>query len=255
MIRFAEKDDVKAIRELWDSVFYEEPDFNEYYFKNIFDYNNTLIMIEENELMSMLQMLPYEINNIGSVTYIYGAATNPKYRKQGLMSELIKKSFEIDCSREIMASILIPANKPLFEFYEGLGYETVFYADRTLYNKGGDTAEIKEAEYEDIKRLTDIYKGDVVRSEEYWKIQLDMYKALGGKIFIYNNAYAVVSDKVEEIMFINENDRNILLNSICEYLKCGSVEVTSMGSNIPVGMIRKHKCFNADKLYMNLVYN
>lgn len=255
MIGFADKNDVKAIKELWDIVFPEEPDFNEYYFNNIFDYNNTLIMTEDNELISMAQMLPYEINNIGSVTYIYGAATNPKYRNQGLMSELLKKSFEIDCSRGVIASILIPANKPLFDFYKKLGYETTFYVKKEMYIASGCIAEIKEAEYSDISRLMCLYNGDIIRNKEYWKIQLDMYRALGGKIFLYNDAYAVVSDKVEEIMYSDDKDRDILLNSVCNYLNCKEVEVITEGCNTPLGMIRKHKKFNADRLYMNLMYN
>lgn len=255
MIRFADKNDVKEIRELWDVVFPEEPDFNEYYFNNIFDYKNTLIMAEDNELMSMVQMLPYEINNIGSVTYIYGAATNQKYRKQGLMSELLKKSFEIDRSREVIASILIPANKPLFDFYKKLGYEPLFYVEKETYIANGYTADIREAEYSDISRLMRLYNGDIIRNEEYWKIQLDMYRTLGGKFFIYNDAYAVVSDKVEEIMYDNDKDRDIILNSVCNYLKCKEIEVITKGYSTPLGMMRKHKNFNADKLYMNLMYN
>lgn len=255
MIRFADKNDVKEIRELWDVVFPEEPDFNEYYFNNIFDYKNTLIMAEDNELMSMIQMLPYEINNIGSVTYIYGAATNQKYRKQGLMSQLLKKSFEIDIEKGRAASILIPANKPLFDFYKGLGYETCFYVSKETYKAEGSTAEIKEADYKDVPKLMSLYKGDVVRNEEYWKTQLHMYNTLGGKVFLYNNAYTVVSDKVEEIMYTDEGDRNVLLNLVCRFLGVNEVEITVKGEDIPFGMIKKHKDFDADVLYMNLMYN
>lgn len=82
-----------------------------------------------------------------------------------------------------------------------------------------------------------------------------MYKALGGKVFLYNNAYAVVSDKVEEIMYADEKDRDILLNFVCGYLKCDSVDVTLMGDNMAFGMIKKHRKFKINKLYMNLMYN
>lgn len=169
MIRFAEKKDVKSIRELWDIAFPEEPDFNDYFFDNIFDYSSTLLLIKNNEIASMAQMIPYEISGIGKVTYIYGAATNPKHRKQGLMSQLLEKSFEIDIEKGRSASILIPANKPLFDFYGRLGYETAFYINKAVYSKGDVTADIKEAEYEDISRLMAIYKGDVIRNERYWK--------------------------------------------------------------------------------------
>lgn len=255
MIRFAEKKDVHSIIELWDIAFPEEPDFNKYFFKNVFDCKSTLIMVRDNELLSMAQMIPYEIKGAGKATYIYGAATNPKYRKQGLMSELLKKSFEIDIEKGVSASILIPANKQLFDYYGRLGYERAFYVIREIYKAGKDIDNIKEVQYCHIPRLMSLYNGEIIRTEAYWKTQINMYKALGGKIFIYNNAYAVVSDKVEELMYSDERDKEVLLNSVCRYLKCDEVEITVRGEKIPLGMIKKHRKFNMDKGYMNLMYN
>lgn len=255
MIRFAYKEDVNEIRSLWNTAFPEEPDFNDYFFDNIFDYSNTLVIFKDERIVSMAQMMPYDLKGAGRVTYIYGAATDPKYRKQGLMSELLKKSFEIDIEKGRAASILIPANKPLFDFYKCLGYETCFYVSKETYKAGGSTAEIKEAEYKDIPKLMSLYTGDVLRNEEYWITQLDMYKALGGKVFLYNNAYAVVSDKVEEIMCTDEGDKNVLLNSVCRFLGVNEVEITVKGEDIPFGMIKKHINFDIDGLYMSLMYN
>lgn len=255
MIRFAEEKDIGDIFELWNIAFPEEPDFNKYFFENIFDYKNTLITVKNNELAAMAQLLPYEIENIGNVTYIYGAATKPEYRKRGLMGELLKRSFEIDIERGKSASILIPANKPLFDFYKRIGYEIAFYADRKVYKAGEKCAEIKEALFDDIPKLMNIYCGNIIRSEEYWKTQLKMYNSLGGRVFLYGSAYAVVSDKIEEIMFKDIRDKEMLINSVCRHLKCSCVEVIEKGKDTPVGMIKKHREFNTEKLYMNLMYN
>ena len=122
MIRFAEKKDIPYIKELWDIAFGEEPDFNKYFFDNFFKYEDTLLYIEEKPV-AMLQMMPYTLKGIGAVTYIYGATTHPDYRKNGLMGELLKKSFEIDKSRGIKGSVLIPANQGLFNYYSKFGYE------------------------------------------------------------------------------------------------------------------------------------
>ncbi len=255
MIRFAYENDVRLIRELWDIAFPEEPDFNGYFFENIFDYRNTLINIKDNELLAMAQMMLHEIKNRGKVTYIYGAATNPKYRNQGLMSELLKKSFEIDKEKGIKASVLIPANKSLFDFYERLGYERAFYCHREILKKDSMAEMAREACYEDIPLLMNIYRGDIIRSFDYWKVQIDMYKALGGKIFIYKNAYAVVSDKIEEIMYSSQEEKACLVDFVCNYLKSDSVEVTEKGEDLPLGMIKKHEDFETGKMYMNLMFN
>lgn len=255
MIKFADKEDIYSIRSLWETAFPEEPDFNEYFFKNIFDHKNTLVYIKNNEIASMAQMLPYNIKDIGEVTYIYGAATMPKYRKMGLMSELLKSSFEIDVKLGRAASILIPANKPLFKFYENIGYDTAFYMKQCVYNKNLLKGDAIEAEYSHIERLMDIYSGSVERSCEYWRVQIDMYKALGGKIYIYNSAYAVVSDKIEELMYINERDRDIVINYVCDHLGTDSVEACEKGGNVPFGMIKRHKEFESGNMYMNLMFN
>ncbi len=255
MIKFACKSDIENIIELWNVAFPEEPDFNKYFFKYIFDYKNTLIYTLNNELAAMAQMLPYEIKGIGRATYIYGAATKPCYRKKGIMSELLKKSFEIDIENGVSASMLIPANKPLFSFYERLGYKTEFYCNKKIYTAESNTDEIRKAEYKDIKTLNDIYKGDVIRSDEYWKKQIDMYNALGGKIFIYKNAYAVVSERIEELMYNNDKDKKILINSVCKFLNCDKIEAIEKGSNVPMGMIKPYSGLNTDEMYMNLMYN
>ena len=45
------------------------------------------------------------------------------------MGKLLKKSFEIDKSRGVKGSVLIPANQGLFNYYSKFGYETLSYVD------------------------------------------------------------------------------------------------------------------------------
>lgn len=254
MIKFAEKKDTKNIRKLWDIAFGDDTAFNDYFFKKIFVPEHTLIMEEKNRIVSMAQMLPYSIANVGNATYIYGAATLPEFRGKGYMKRLLEHSFDLDIIMGRTASILIPAEKSLFDYYKSLGYETEFYINKYVYISNNNTDIIKKADKRNIPELMKIYNGDIVRTEEYWKVQLDMFDTLGSSIYIYNNAYAVVSDNVEEL-FGDKKDKNILLDSVCSILKKDSISVTEKGNDIPFGMIKKHKAIKNIKRYMNLMYN
>ncbi len=254
MIRFAKKEEIEKIKALWDVCFPEEPDFSEYFFENIFKYKNTLIYEEKGEILSMAQMLPCEIKNIGKATYIYGACTAPQHRNKGYMKRVLEKSFAVDIRRGNTASVLIPANKELFGFYEKLGYETAFYIGEGIYTYNGDPGMCYEADYKDIPKFMNLYTGDMARGRSYWKMYIDMYKALGGKIFIRKDAYAFVSDKVDEIMYSSDEGKNKLLNFICDHLKKNTVKVTEKG-NIPFGMMKTYSGSNDEKLYMNMMLN
>ncbi len=254
MIHFAKKEDIDKIKALWDICFPEEPEFNRYFFEKIFKYGNTLILTEEDKLISMLQMMPCEIKNVGKATYIYGACTHPCRRNKGYMRKLLERSFAVDKRRGNAASVLIPASKELFSFYAKLGYETAFYIGRGVYTPNGSTGKYDEADRKHIRKLMDLYNGDVLRDQSYWKTYIDMYKALGGKIFIRKDAYAFVTDSVDEIMYSSDEGKNKLLNSVCEYLKTDSVKVTEKG-NVPFGMMKKYSEANTENMYMNLMFN
>ncbi len=255
MIDFAQKSDAGAVRELWDIAFGEDKDFNDYFFENIFDFSNTLILRENGRLLSMAQMIPCVIRGVGRATYIYGAATHPGHRKKGLMTELLKASFGIDIKNGVKASILIPAEKHLFQYYKKIGYRTAFYVSRHTHKMRSSGAFARRAEYEDIPLISSIYSGDTERDVDYWKIQMDMTRALGGEVFINESAYAFAYENVEEIMYKDEADKCALLDFICSYLKKDSVEYTEKGRDIPFGMLRAHTSVNADNLYMNMLYN
>ena len=88
--------------------------------------------------MAMVQMLPYRMTVGGvsrEVTYIYGACTDPAHRRKGYMAQLLERSFELDREAGRIASVLIPAEKWLFDFYKPFGYEPFFHISH-LHGRG-----------------------------------------------------------------------------------------------------------------------
>jgi predicted acetyltransferase len=257
MVEFATSADNREIRELWDACFPEEPEFNNWFFDNKFDVSKCLVLREDGIIKAMAQLLPYEIAELGEVSYIYGAATHPGYRRLGLMRRLLEQSFEIDKANGRVASILIPASKSLFDFYERLGYKTCFYIGRN------DVKNIDVSEYSVIKanvsdipfmdRLYTLSVGEkhIIRSQAYWAEQIKMFCELGGSVYILIKAdkpigYGFVTDG-----FIQEGfgDVQVLANlaGVKKYVSCGT--------DTPIGMACSYTDNFPKNMYLNLMFN
>ena len=125
MIRFAQPGDFSAIRDLWEICFPDDTGFNPYYFDHLFSLNDTLVCELDGCIAAMVQMLPYTLrvhDQDFPVTYIYGACTHPDFRRQHLMSQLLSASFDWDQQHGRIASMLIPQEAWLFDFYRPFGY-------------------------------------------------------------------------------------------------------------------------------------
>lgn len=260
MIRFANENDTPKIKALWDIVFDDDAKFNDYYFQNIFNVNNTLIMEDNDNLISMAQMIPYQLEGVGDVSYIYGAATDSLYRGKGYMKELLYTSFEYDIKLGRNASILIPAEKSLFDYYQNVGYETAFYIDNITYQNTNKYDYIfKKADYNDIDNMLKIYDGDITRDTQYFKIQIDMFNALDGDVFVlYDDKqmlnYAFVWNK-NEIQEICGVCFDIMSNHIMKHYSKPYTKATIMGGSTLFGMIKYHSNTKPHNMKMNLMFN
>ncbi len=126
------------VRKLWDCCFNDNPEFTDLYFSKRYTDKRNIAIEKENKVISALQLLPYPITFYKSILqswYISGAATYPEYRNQGVMKELIRKSFYRMQQNDIPLSTLIPADDWLFNYYEKSGFATVFYSATQITKK------------------------------------------------------------------------------------------------------------------------
>ncbi len=266
MIRFAETDDLPDIRSLWETCFPDESGFNEYYFKNIFKLDNTLVLKNTDGLEAMLQMLPYFMavgEKVQKITYIYGACTSPEHRKKGCMAKLLERSFELDKEYGHTASVLIPQHEWLFGFYKKFGYEPFFKVSK-------ETVFSKETEYElptklQVKATHELQKlyeklvspCHILRSPAEWRKQIALFEALGkgvygwlenGKLSGYVFCYG---DSVQEAFGMTEKRYQGLLRE----LKTDRLECVSYGVKDFLGSIKWYKTEKSVSGYMNLMFN
>lgn len=129
MIRFAQDSDIDKLKKLWKLCFGDSDSYIDLVFSNKFVPQNTIIYQIDNIVVASLYMQTYSMrvyNHILPIYYLAGLSTHPDYRNKGIMSRLIKKSFDIMVDRQIPISILVPAEDWLFGYYKQFGFEETF---------------------------------------------------------------------------------------------------------------------------------
>ena len=130
MIAFADDNQKQNAIHIWKTSFPDDSQqFTNMYFQKKYRKENTLLYHMDNNPVSCLQMLPYEMtfyNTICKTSYISGAATLPEYKNQGIMGQLLTASFSEMRKRGDDFTTLIPQELWLVDFYKKYGYTPCF---------------------------------------------------------------------------------------------------------------------------------
>ncbi len=115
--------DESACKTLWQKAFGDEEAFIDSFLIRHYDPRRMLSIEREGRLAAMLHLIPFE-SEAGRTTYLYGVATDPDFRGQGLASQLVAEAVDRCDRRGDDAVILIPApgNERLSDFYARFGF-------------------------------------------------------------------------------------------------------------------------------------
>lgn len=261
MICIAKENQLEDIKSLWKECFPGEEDFFNYFFENVFKIENTLVYKKDCEIVAMTQMIPFE-SNLGLVTYIYGACTAVKHRKQGYMDKLLNKSFEISKENGHKFSILIPAEEWLFDFYAKFSYKGQLNFDEFEFKPCGKSDVcIFELEYSDIDIINELYSKNmnekfyIKRNYEYFSHQIDLFKCGAVKYMkndeIIGYSFGYIENDILNISEIISTDINECLNSH----RNKKIIYKTIGGSKKLGCI-KSLCDEIEPNgYINLMYN
>ncbi|MCC8188551.1 MAG: GNAT family N-acetyltransferase [Bacteroides sp.] len=256
----------EQVKNLWKLCFTDSDEFMDMYFSLRYREELNLAIREKGKVVSALQMIPYPMTfceQIVDTSYISGACTHPEERSHGFMKELLTQSFERMYQQKVAFSTLIPAEPWLFDYYNRLGYSTVFhYSECTVPVSGAallpttyqihSTTDLVEEVY-DYFRLKMLERPCCVQHLEadFAVVLADMSLAEGRVYWLSEDkqikALAIIYKEkgklqVKELLGNSQEEKELLLSAIGQENACGSLTViqpVSEGcSTFKLGMAR-----------------
>ena len=117
-------------RTLWDKCFSEEDKrFVDFYFEKRYNEQDNIHIEKDGKVVSAMQLISYPFSYYGKTigcSYLSGCCTDPEFRSQGLMNDLIIKALTQAKNNGACFAALIPATESLFNYYEGTNFIPTF---------------------------------------------------------------------------------------------------------------------------------
>lgn len=108
----------QRVYEMWEDNFHDPISYADFYFNEVYGKNEVLLnqetQTDDDVVKGMLHLNPYTLHVKGQPTeakYIVGVATDEEYRRQGVMRELLVKTFQELRGRGEMFTYLMPADE------------------------------------------------------------------------------------------------------------------------------------------------
>ena len=112
---------MRGVRRLWREVFGDDVEFIDSFLTTCYDPENLFAHYEQERLVAMVHLLPFRTAEGERVHYIYGVATDPQWRGQGLATELMLRALR-RAEVESDVVVLIPSSEEVKAFYRELGF-------------------------------------------------------------------------------------------------------------------------------------
>lgn len=187
MIRKACVADLPALVRLYDTCFPGEAEFRAWFFTHVTSPEHILLEEEDGVLRAATHALPCALEQNGArfgASYIYAAATEPRFRRRGLMRRLLERTFTEAREKGMDFSVLITENDGVFPFYFELGYLPSFCVSReSVAAEQNSTLSVRRAQAADIPAMLALYAVGtegllrVARDEAFYRLRLLQYGA------------------------------------------------------------------------------
>lgn len=129
--RLAQQSDIGQQKEIWKMCFGDDDAYIDFYFKNLYKEDETMLLIYNGKIAAILRMMPIKMvfsdNREIPSSMFYAIATHGDYQGRGLSTKIIEYSNQYISNNNADISILVPASESLFGFYSKRGYKEGFY--------------------------------------------------------------------------------------------------------------------------------
>ena len=137
MIDYISQDKYSAAKRIWMVCFGDNNDYTDFIFSRLISPSKVLAYTDsDGQISAMLCLQPFTMvspaGNADAV-YIFGVATLPQWRKQGIASQLLRETQKRMLDSGVAVAALVPAGEKMFPFYEKQGFETTFFVQKKLY--------------------------------------------------------------------------------------------------------------------------
>lgn len=274
---------VGQLKNIWKLCFSDTDEGTDFVFENIYPKSRCYCCFSGFECCAALYLIdglvPGEDKKLYKGHYLFGAGTLPQYRGLGIMSQLIEYSLMDSAKTGDKVSVLLPANKGLYDYYGRLMYQPLYGTSVREYsipaeiqtdkNDGSvqidkalireNTSEAAEA-FNKTNRSIDIPVNAVVFPDGAVENALRYNSIYGGFTVLGKDFSVVASSPFEEKIIIyqmygGEKRLSEALNWIGKEFGCKKAVVRlPMESSTPFGMMRvlDKKLGFSDKLYIGL---
>lgn len=206
-IETAGAEDMNEIRKLWKQSFDDQATYMDYYFSNVATRNQIFVAKKGTKIVSMVHLNPYTLaeTTAGATAYkkggyIVGVATAPEFRRQGIMSMLMKHVLAYAAENAYDHIYLMPEKEV---YYKGLGFvpvvESGCYAitelkpEKNDYELGGLEDTTDEQLHVFSEKLTKNYDLFVPRTRAYMEDLRMECRSLFGDVYIVKDKDEVVA--------------------------------------------------------------
>ncbi len=147
-------------RTLYERIFQDTKAFTDFYYLEKCKNDNRILVKEINkEIVAMVHMIPYTFQMCGQGIksfYIFAVATDERYRRMGMMQQLLDKALEVARQEHAAFLYLLPVHP---EVYKKAGYQTI--CNFTC---------LRADEYDDYTQIQASYDYYILRDEEYMRL-------------------------------------------------------------------------------------
>ena len=171
--------DIPALRQLWKRAFGDEDGFLDLFFGKGFSPERSLCIRRGVDIAAALYWFDCDYRG-KKYAYLYGVATHPDYRNQGLCRMLVDKTHAVLRDRGYEGSLLVPQNPSLRQMYEKMDYGTCSFVSEFACAAGEVSARIRSIAPEEYAALRSAYlpEGGVIQEGEnitFLAAQMELY--------------------------------------------------------------------------------
>jgi GNAT superfamily N-acetyltransferase len=213
-IEFAKEEWIHRLCDIWSICFEESVVYAQGHFRRCDIGSQVLVLMEGEEPVSMLTMLPASTVIQGErreLTYLYAVATHPEYRKNGYSTRLLEYTKDW-VHKQGRIAFLVPAEPSLIQFYQKRGFypatsmkhaviQAIPAAQRVV------CSDVTASEYKEIRDRVFGGEGYVEWSLAEMEYRLTEAGRDGGyakKLSWMNQTYGVIASVQQNVLFVKE---------------------------------------------------